>query len=103
MKKNKTCYIALTADTIHHGHMKLLEKARELGDITIGLMSDTAVHEHKRIPYLNFEQRKKILINFKGVKKVVKQDTWDYSQYIKKVNLINIYMVMIGNLDIKKK
>jgi phosphoenolpyruvate phosphomutase len=84
MKKNKTCYIALTADTIHHGHMKLLEKAREFGDITIGLMSDSAVHEHKRIPYLNFEQRKKILTNFKGVKKVVKQDTWDYSQYIKK-------------------
>ncbi len=84
MKKRKIVYISLTADTIHHGHMKLLEKAREYGDIMIGLMSDNAVAEHKRIPYLNFEQRKKILLNFVGVKKVVQQNTWDYTQYIKK-------------------
>ena len=58
----KTVYISLTADSIHHGHMKLLETARKYGDIVIGLLSDKAVAEYKRIPYLNFEQRKKILI-----------------------------------------
>ena len=37
--KKKKLYISLTADTIHHGHIKLVEKAREFGDITIGLMT----------------------------------------------------------------
>ena len=55
MKNNKTAYISLTADTIHHGHIKILEKAREYGDITIGLMTNKAVAEFKRIPVLTFE------------------------------------------------
>ena len=79
----KTVYISLTADSIHHGHMKLFETARKYGDIIIGLLSDKAVAEDKRIPYLNFEQRKKILINFKGVKSVIVQNEWDYSKNIK--------------------
>ena len=70
MKKNKTVYIALTADSLHHGHMNLIEKARKYGDIIIGLLTDKAVAEHKRLPYLNYEQRKRILINFKGVSKL---------------------------------
>ena len=41
--KNKTVYIGLSADSIHHGHMKLLEKARKYGDITVGLLVDKAV------------------------------------------------------------
>ena len=83
--KKKTVYIALTADSIHHGHMRLIEKGRQLGDIIIGLISDKAVAEYKRLPFLNFLQRKKILINLKGVKKVVSQNEWDYSNNVKKI------------------
>ena len=83
--KNKTVYIALTADSLHHGHMKLIEKGRNYGEIIIGLLTDEAVAEHKRLPYLNYEQRKKILINFKGVSKIVPQKEWDYSNNIKKI------------------
>ena len=59
MKKNKIVYIGLSADTVHHGHMKLIEKARHYGDILIGLITDKALAEFKRLPYLNYEQRKK--------------------------------------------
>lgn len=83
--KKKIVYIALTADSIHHGHMRLIEKGRQLGDIIIGLISDKAVAEYKRLPFLNFLQRKKILINLKGVKKVVPQNEWDYSNNVKKI------------------
>ena len=81
----KKVYIALTADALHHGHMKLLEKGRSLGDVIVGLITDKVVSEYKRMPYLNFEQRKKILINFKGVTKVISQNEWDYSKNIKKI------------------
>ena len=81
----KKVYIALTADALHHGHMKLIEKGRSLGDVIVGLITDKVVSEYKRMPYLNFEQRKKILKNFKGVTKVISQNEWDYSKNIKKI------------------
>ena len=79
MKKQKTIYIGLSADSIHHGHMRLLEEARKYGDIIIGLLTDKAISNYKRLPLLNYEQRKKIIQNFKGVKKIIPQTVRDYS------------------------
>ena len=83
MKKQKTVYIGLSADNLHHGHMRLLEKARKYGDIIIGLLTDEAIAELKRLPYLKYDQREQILLNFKGVKKIVPQKVQDYSNNIK--------------------
>ena len=85
MSKNKTVYISLTADTIHHGHINLIENGRKYGSVIIGLLSDKAVVNYKRLPILNYYQRKKILENFKGVSKVIPQNEWDYSHNIKKI------------------
>ena len=64
MKKQKKVYIGITADVLHHGHMKLLEKARKYGEIIIGLLTDSAVSEYKRLPYLNYKQREQVVKNF---------------------------------------
>ena len=80
----KTVYISLSADTLHHGHMKLIEEGRKYGKILIGLLTDKAISEFKNLPYLNFEQRKKILSNIKGVEKIVPQNEYDESVNIKK-------------------
>ena len=85
MKKTKKVYIGITADIIHHGHMKILEEGRKHGDIIIGLLTDSAVSDRKRLPYLKYEHREKIVRNFKGVIKVVPQKEWDYSINIKKL------------------
>ena len=50
MKKQKTIYIGLSADSIHHGHMRLLG-ARKYGDIIIGLLTDKAISNYKRLLY----------------------------------------------------
>lgn len=83
--KNKIIYIGLTADTLHHGHMNLIEKARNYGDIIVGLIVDKEVAKYKRLPYLNYDQRKTIIQNIKGVTKVIPQNEWDYSYNIKKI------------------
>ena len=85
MKNQKKVYIGITADVLHHGHMKLLETARKYGEITIGLLTDAAVSEYKRLPYLNYKQREQVVKNFKGVVKVVPQEEYDYSYNIKKI------------------
>ncbi len=81
---NKKVYFGLTADILHHGHINLIEKARKYGTIIIGLLTDEAVANHKKLPILNYEQRKKIIENIKGVSKVVPQNDWQYSINIKK-------------------
>ena len=59
----------MSADVIHHGHINIINEARKYGDVTIGLVADEIVAKHKRLPYLNWEQRKKIIENIKGLLK----------------------------------
>ena len=43
----KLVYIGLTADTIHHGHINLIERGRDFGEIIVGLLTDKAVSDYK--------------------------------------------------------
>jgi len=72
-------YVGLTADILHPGHINILEHARGLGEVTVGLLTDRAVATRKRLPSLTYEQRKRIVENIVGVTHVVPQDEWDYS------------------------
>ena len=74
----KTVYIAMSADIITPDHVNVIQEARELGEVVIGLLTDTAIAGFQRLPYMPFEQRKVIIENIVGVKKVVAQDTFDY-------------------------
>ncbi len=74
----KKVYVGMGTDLIHHGHINIIEKARELGEVTVGLLSDEAVTKYSRMPFLSYEERKKILENIKGVKEVVPQLELDY-------------------------
>lgn len=72
-------YIGMSVDVFHHGHVNIITKAREYGDVIVGLLTDEAIAEHKRLPYMSFDERKKILENIVGVSKVVPQNEWDYA------------------------
>jgi len=78
--KEKKIYIGLSGDSIHHGHINLIEKARKHGKIIVGLLTDKAISSYKRLPYLTYDQREEILNNIKGVVRVIKQDSLDYTK-----------------------
>jgi phosphoenolpyruvate phosphomutase len=80
----KTVYVPMVADCIHPGHLNIIKIASELGDVMIGLFSDKAVASYKRVPYLNYDQRKQVVENLKGVASVVKQDEKDYEPNLRK-------------------
>ena len=82
--KNKTVYISLSIDLLHHGHINLIEQAKKYGNVIAGLLTDNAIVSQKRLPLLSFNQRKKILENINGVSKVVAQNEWDCSNNILK-------------------
>ena len=75
----KKVYIGMSADLIHPGHLNVIGKGRELGEVIVGMLTDQAIATYKRVPYLNYEQRKIIVENITGVSKVVAQETLDYS------------------------
>lgn len=77
-------YIGMTIDVLHHGHINVIEHARQFGDVLIGLMTDSAVADHKRLPYLSYEQRKRIVENIRGVVQVVPQEEWDYAPNLRR-------------------
>ena len=76
----KIVYITLEADIIHPGNINIIESANKYGDVIVGLLTDEAIGKNKRIPLLDYEQRKIIIQNIKNVKKVIPQTSFDYSE-----------------------
>ena len=76
----KKVYIAVSADILHHGHINLIKKASEYGDLTVGVLTDEAIATYKRLPVLNYENRCEIIKNIVGVKEIIPQKTLDYTE-----------------------
>jgi phosphoenolpyruvate phosphomutase / 2-hydroxyethylphosphonate cytidylyltransferase len=74
----KKVYIGMSADIIHPGHLNIIKEGAKLGKVTVGVLTDEAIASYKRLPYLDFEQRKIIVENIKNVDKVIPQNTLDY-------------------------
>ena len=81
---SKTVYLGIIGDIIHPGITNIICEGAKYGDLIIGLFTDNAIAQHKRIPYLNYEQRKQVVENIKGVSKVVPQEEWSYVENLKK-------------------
>ena len=79
----KIVYVGMSADMIHPGHLNIIDNARQLGEVIIGLLTDKAIASYKRLPSLNYEQRKIIIENIKGVSKVVPQHELDYTENLR--------------------
>ena len=74
----KTVYIGIVGDIIHPGIINIINEGAKCGEVIVGLLSDKAIVNHKRLPYLSYEQRKTVVENIKGVSKVVVQEDWSY-------------------------
>lgn len=81
-----TIYIGMSADLLHPGHLNIINEARKIGgDIIVGLLTDRAIASYKRLPYMDYEQRKIVIENIKGVTKVIPQETLDYLPNLLKI------------------
>lgn len=78
----------MTCSIIHHGHIRLLEKASSFGFVIVGLTSDDEVLTHKGyLPELIFEQRQEILKSIRYVDEVIASPWLITDEYIKKHNI----------------
>lgn len=82
---NKRVYTCFCTDVIHDGHINIINKAREYGDVIVGVLTDAAMIKFNHFPTISFEERVKIAKEIDGVKEVVIQDSVMYDDIIKKL------------------
>ena len=67
-----------TFDTMHYGHIKLLERARALGSkLIVGLSTDEFNAGKGKKSYFDYAERKKFLEAIRYVDLVIPEDSWD--------------------------
>ena len=68
----KKILVDMSATLIHHGHIRLLQKAKKNGDVIVALTKDNEIKKHKGYPpELNYSQRREVLLAIKYVDKVI--------------------------------
>ena len=85
-----------TFDLLHWGHVRLLERAKELGDhLTVALSTDEFnLLKHKEA-YHSFEHRKYILEAIKYVDEVIPETDWE--QKTTDIDLYDIDIFVMGD------
>lgn len=82
--ESRTVYIGFATDILHSGHINLIRKARRLGRLIIGVLTDEAVSEYRRYPLVSYEDRKAMFENISGVWKVVEQRSISHKENLER-------------------
>ena len=81
----RTVYMCFSTEYIHSGHIAIINKARRLGRLIVGVLSDEAVSSFKRYPLIPFEEREALFENLAGVERVVEQKTLSYADNLREL------------------
>ena len=81
----KKVYLCISTDIIQTGHINIIEKAQELGEVTVGVLCDRCVAMYERYPIIPLEERMRIISNIKGVSHVVVQNDIYYDDILKEL------------------
>ena len=84
-KNLKKVYVAISADILHHGHINILKIASTYGEVTVGLLTDSAISSYKSIPLIDYQNRKNIIQSISYVDNVIEQNDYDYSHNLNKL------------------
>lgn len=83
--KKKRVLVDMSATIIHHGHIRLLKKASQIGKVIVALTRDKELKKNKGYnPELNFKSRREILNSIKYVTKVMPSNFLIDEKYLKR-------------------
>ena len=81
----KRILVDMSATLIHHGHIRLLKKANNFGDVIVALTRDNQIKKYKGYsPEIKYKNRKEILESIKYVKKVIPCNFYLNEKYLQK-------------------
>ncbi|MGB4626636.1 MAG: glycerol-3-phosphate cytidylyltransferase [Erysipelotrichaceae bacterium] len=94
--KNKVVLTYGTFDILHYGHIRLLKRAKALGDYLIVAISTDEFNDIKgKKAYYDYETRKEMLEAIRYVDKVIPENDWE--QKTKDVLDNNVDIVTMGD------
>lgn len=76
----KTVYTCFCTDIIHEGHLNIIEKAKELGSLTVGVLCDSEMVRYNRFPMKSVDERVKMIKALPGVDNVIIQNHIMYDE-----------------------
>lgn len=83
-----------TYDLLHIGHIKLLKRAKALGDyLVVGLSNDEFNAIKNKDCFLPYEQRKAVLEAIRYVDKVIPEENWEQKVKDIKKNKIDVFVM----------
>ena len=66
--KKPLVFVPMASDLLHHGHIRILKRASNYGNVIVGLMTDKGIKSYKKNkPILTYKQRKEIISSIKFV------------------------------------
>ena len=96
--------VDMSLTLIHHGHIRLLKKASNLGKVVVALTTDEEILKYKGyIPELNYKQRKEILLAIKFVDSVIPSPWHIDFEFFKKTKATFLVHGEDNSNDIPKK
>ena len=80
--------VDMSCTLLHHGHIRLLKQAADLGRVIVALTTDDEILAKKGYtPELSFEERKEILLAIKYVSEVIPSKWLLNDDYIRENNV----------------
>ena len=68
----KRVMVDMSCTILHHGHVRLLQRADDLGEVIVALTTDDEILEKKGYtPELSFEERREVLLAIQYVSSVI--------------------------------
>lgn len=103
----KTIITYGTFDLLHVGHVRLLKRAKALGDfLIVGLSTDEFNAVKHKSSFLPYEQRKEILESIRYVDKVIPENNWDQKRSDVRKYKVDIFTIgddWLGEFDFLKE
>ncbi len=87
-KDKVVVYTSGTFDMFHYNHLRMINYARNLGDLLIvGVSTDELVCSYKAKPAIPFNERLQIVEALKAPDIVIPQHTLDHTEIVKKLHI----------------
>lgn len=85
-----------TFDTLHYGHIRLINALSEMADeVYVGVSTDEFNAQKNKKAFLSFEERLQLVTSLKGVTKAFAECSWD--QKIRDIQKYNIQIFAMGD------
>lgn len=78
----KKVYMCFSTDILHSGHVSIIRRAAELGELTVGVLTDEVIATYKRYPLIPLSERISLFESLSGVHEVIVQNSLSYRDVI---------------------